>query len=338
VKSRDLTELAVRNLREALLRNSLTTLGIAVGVASLVAMLSLGVGLQNLASDRLSRTGLFDAIFVTPKPNTPNFRRVENPIPIPPEPVRPLDEDARRQLQALANVVEVYPEIRFPTEIHYAGNPYPTVVAGVAPSDRNDGAFDQMKGSFFSGPSADEAIVQIELARQLATPPEAVIGNEVVLRYAERQALPADSRSAKSDGYSIVPREEKLRIVGIIETDPAGGFGAFGRARLFIPLKVAETLRAAQTNDLRDLLRDTPSKHTYDSLTVRVSGASKVKNAEDGRSESSTRWSWPFSSAAAKSAYSKPSARPIATSSCYSSSRPAPWACSAAFSECFSVG
>jgi putative ABC transport system permease protein len=281
VKSRDLTELAVRNLREALLRNSLTTLGIAVGVASLVAMLSLGVGLQNLASDRLSRTGLFDAIFVTPKPNTPSLRRMENPIPVPPEPVRPLDEEARTQLQALPDVVEVYPEIRFPTEIHYAGNPYATVVAGVAPADRNDGAFDQMKGSFFSGTSADEAIVQIELARQLSTPPEAVIGKEVVLRYAERQALPADSRGGKSDGYSIVPREEKLRIVGIIETDPAGGFGAFGRARLFIPLKVAETLRTAQTNDIRDLLRDTPSKRSYESLTVRVSGASKVKDAED---------------------------------------------------------
>ncbi len=123
--------------------------------------------------------------------------------------------------------------------------------------------------------------MQIELARQLSTPPESAIGKDVVLRYAERQALPAESGGGKSDGYSIVPREEKLRIVGIIETDPAGGFGAFGRARLFIPLKVAETLRAAQTNDLRDLLRDTPSKRTYDSLTVRVSGASKVKEAED---------------------------------------------------------
>ena len=60
MKFRDLTELAWRNLREALLRNSLTTLGIGVGVASLVAMLSLGVGLQEMADQRLSRSGLFD--------------------------------------------------------------------------------------------------------------------------------------------------------------------------------------------------------------------------------------------------------------------------------------
>ena len=41
MKMPDLAELAVRNLRESLLRNSLTTVGISVGVASLVAMLSL---------------------------------------------------------------------------------------------------------------------------------------------------------------------------------------------------------------------------------------------------------------------------------------------------------
>ena len=69
MKTRDLSELAVRNLREAVLRNSLTTLGVAVGVASLVAMLSLGVGLQTLASQRLTRSGLFNAVFVTSQRN-----------------------------------------------------------------------------------------------------------------------------------------------------------------------------------------------------------------------------------------------------------------------------
>ena len=96
VKTRDLVELAARNLREAMLRNSLTTLGIGVGVASLVAMLSLGVGLQNLASDRLSRSGLFDAIFVTRERTSPALdgphgesRRAAAAA----KPVRPLDDE-----------------------------------------------------------------------------------------------------------------------------------------------------------------------------------------------------------------------------------------------------
>jgi putative ABC transport system permease protein len=278
VKARDLVELADRNLREAMLRNSLTTLGIAVGVASLVAMLSLGVGLQNLATERLSRTGLFDAIFVAPQTNLNGFGRPVRPANTPAEPPRPLDEDARHKIEALPEVVEVYPEIRFPTEIRYAGNPYPTVVAGLAPSARSDGAFDGMKGAYFSSPSANEAILQIDFARELSSQPDTLIGQEIVLRYAERQALPADTTGG---GFSIVPREEKLRIVGIVETEPAAGMGGFGRGRLLIPLQVAETLRAAQATDLRDLLRNNPSQRTYESLTVRVKGATQVQGVED---------------------------------------------------------
>ena len=79
MKARDLGELAIRNLREALLRNSLTTLGIAVGVASLVAMLSLGVGLQELASKRLSNSGLFDTVIVMSNLGQRGFGRPTEP-------------------------------------------------------------------------------------------------------------------------------------------------------------------------------------------------------------------------------------------------------------------
>lgn len=284
MKTYDLAELAARNLREALLRNSLTTLGIAVGVASLVAMLSLGAGLQNLATERLSRAGLFDAIYVTPRVNFPGFGRAERANRGAPETSRSLDDDARRSLEKLPNVTEVYPEIRFPTEIHCAGTPYTTVVAGVPPSAREDGAFDGIKGTFFSGPSADEAILQIDLARELSDQPDALLGKEIVLRYAERQALAesgGDSSAGASPGFSIVPRERRLRIVGIVETEPAAGFGAFGRGRLLIPLAVAETLQPAQTTDLRELLRDKPVQRTYESLTVRVKGASQVPAVEE---------------------------------------------------------
>ncbi|HEX8925398.1 MAG TPA: ABC transporter permease, partial [Terriglobales bacterium] len=65
MKIADLLELAGNNLRQSKLRNGLTTAGIAVGVASLVAMLSLGIGLQNMATSRLKRSGIFDTVFVT---------------------------------------------------------------------------------------------------------------------------------------------------------------------------------------------------------------------------------------------------------------------------------
>src|ERR1700729_2849400 len=266
MKLRDLTELAARNLREAVLRNSLTTLGIAVGVASLVAMLSLGVGLQELASTRLSRSGLFDAVFVTTQANMRAFGGPPRPAAerATAQPARKLDDDARQRLAGIKNVVEVYPEVRFPTEVQFDGKPYMATVAGIPASARGDGAFDEMKGSFFSGPEADEAILQIEFARDLSKQSDALIGKELVLRYAEKEPLPADDALATraaaapgkdaakdsaandapaSGGFALVPREMKLRIIGVVETEPATGFGGFGRGRLLIPLQIAKNLR-----------------------------------------------------------------------------------------------
>src|SRR5207244_6542738 len=144
MKAGDLGELALRNLREALLRNSLTTLGVAVGVASLVAMLSLGVGLQELASKRLSQSGLFNTVVVTPRTNLRGLGRPRPANSSPPRASRPLDEGARQEMERLPNVVEVYPQIRFFTEVRYAGNPYTTMVAGTPASARGNGAFDEI--------------------------------------------------------------------------------------------------------------------------------------------------------------------------------------------------
>src|SRR6516164_3896044 len=285
MKPRDLTDLASRNLREAILRNVLTTLGVAVGVASLVAMLSLGVGLQQLASRRLSQSVLFDTIFVTPKNSFRGVGRARREME-PDKPPRPLDEGARKEFEKLPNVIEVFPQIRFFTEVRFNNKPYATVVAGLPESSRNSGAFDGMQGNFFSSPTADEAILQIEFAKDLSDKPASLLGQAITLRYAERQAIPAagDSSSAPSEaseGFSVVPKELKLKIIGVVETEPAAGYGGYGNARLLMPLDTASTLRAAQVNDLRDIVRgSTANKVTFPSLSVRASSPSKVEALE----------------------------------------------------------
>jgi putative ABC transport system permease protein len=267
-----MTELAVRNLREAIFRNTLTTLGVAVGVASLVAMLSLGVGLQQLASSRLTKSGLFDTVFVSPKLNLrggPPAAASQQPA------TRLLDEDARLEISRLPNVIEVFPQIRFPTEVRFDGKPFPTVVAGMPLSSKLSGAFDGMKGEFFSSESAGEAILQIEFAKELSPDTAGLVGKTLAIRYAERQQL-----EDGSGGFSIVPKEKQLRIIGVVETEPASGFGGYGNGRLLIPIGVAQSLRAAQVNDLRDVVRGGPSKPTYASLTVRAKSTANVDDIE----------------------------------------------------------
>jgi len=195
LKTRDLSELAARNLREAVLRNSLTTLGVAVGVASLVAMLSLGLGLQTLASQRLTRSGLFDAVFVTSQRNFRGPGQRGSADSAPKKESRSLDEDARQQLSKFSNVAEVYPQIRFVTDVRYAGKSETTSVLGLPDSSRSGGAFEGMTGAYFSSPTADEAILQIEFAKVLTDQPPSLVGKDLTLRYAERAALSKTART-----------------------------------------------------------------------------------------------------------------------------------------------
>ena len=296
MKTRDLTELAFRNLREAILRNSLTTLGVAVGVASLVAMLSLGVGLQALANKNLNKAGLFDAVFVSSKRGM-RFMGGEGPRPSTkknatnPEDSRVVDEAAREEIAKLPNVVEVYPQIRFLGEVRLDGKSNSSMVVGLPDSDRSNGTFDGIRGKAFSSPTADEAILKSELAKELAPDPATLIGKEFILRYARRhETSSADVANEKdidqqmddmlSGGVTFVSQDKKLRIVGVIETDPSASFG--GGGRVFVPLHVAETLQPAQPNDVQEVVRTQgSSKPAYLQLTVRVKSPKNVQQVED---------------------------------------------------------
>jgi putative ABC transport system permease protein len=291
----DLTELAAHNLREAILRNSLTTLGIAVGVASLVAMLSLGVGLQELVNRRLARNGLFDSILVRPDPRlTGRPGPPGQPRPASAAPARPIDDETRRSLAGLPDVVEVYPDLRFTVDVRYGEGGRIAQAASLSPSASGNDAFDGMQGHFFSAPDADEVIVQQDLARELLGSDTAsghdLLGKEVTLRYAGRQALapgPAGNDSLSPDeaalGFSIVSSEIKMRIVGVINAEavPTAG-GGFRPSGIYLPLAVVEKLGVVEGRDMGEVVATSAAGRggSYSNLTVRVNNPANVPVVE----------------------------------------------------------
>src|SRR5262245_25703950 len=61
----DIILLALRNLRQAKLRTALTTIGVVVGVAAIVTMVSFGLGLQkNILGQAMSKLDIFTSITV----------------------------------------------------------------------------------------------------------------------------------------------------------------------------------------------------------------------------------------------------------------------------------
>jgi putative ABC transport system permease protein len=293
MKFYDVADLAIRNLRESVFRNSLTTMGISVGVASLVAMLSLGIGLQQLASRRLQKSGLFDTVVATSRRDLRNFREQREDGP-PPAESPSLDEPARKKIEQIPGVVEAYPDIRFVTEVRFDGKPHLTTVAGIPFSAKNNNdAFDGMQGSFFSSDASPEVILQKSFAEELLgiTPKpgadntsiaelaKPLLGRELTMRYAERTSSPSSSSLGQSDraAYSVVSRQKALKIVGLTDLDPDSMRGT-ARARVFLPLKLAQDLHVMQSN-LRDTsASDSPS---YTSLSVRVENPNQVPAVED---------------------------------------------------------
>ena len=294
MKLYDVTELAVRNLRESILRNSLITVGISVGVASLVAMLSLGIGLQQLASRRLQKSGLFDTVIVSSRRDLRNFSREQEENGPAPAESPALDEAARQKIEQLPNVTEAYPDIRFVTELRYQDKPHLTMVTGLPFSAKNNDAFEGMQGRFFSSDLALEVILQRSFAEELLgkrpkpgmeevnlaelAPP--LIGKDLTMSYAERTVSPSDTAGNPAGGaYSIVSREKTLKIVGICNLDPDSLRGQ-ARARVFLPLKLAETLHVMQPADLRDTTNVSGHSPTYSTLEVRVRSPKDVQSIE----------------------------------------------------------
>jgi len=188
--------------------------------------------------------------------------------------------------------------VRFTAEARHEPNSQLVMVSGMAPSSQSNGILDGMQGRFFSSPDTDEAILQGDFAKRLidsGQAPASLLGQEITLRFAQRQALPLPSQQAASDapnqavgpdeeamGFSIVPSEMKLRVVGVTPTSDSGsGQIGFNNAGVYLPLAVAEKLQVVQGADLRDVARSSSAEgQRYAALNVRASSPTAVAQIE----------------------------------------------------------
>jgi putative ABC transport system permease protein len=115
-----------------------------------------------------------------------------------------------------------------------------------------------------------------------------LLGKELTMRYAQRAASPVAQSSDPGStpgsdfagvSYSVVSREQKLKIVGVSDLDPESMRGPT-RAKVFLPLKLAESLHVMQPTDLRELSRDR-DQPVYSSISVRVKNPAQIQAVED---------------------------------------------------------
>jgi ABC-type antimicrobial peptide transport system permease subunit len=196
---RDILRLSLRNLREAKLRAILTTMGVLVGVAVIVTMVSFGLGLQRNTVSRFKELDLFNEITVygkslsnlveeginkrssAPQATQPPDRKKDDPGPDKP-PERSLDDAAITEMAAIPGVASVEPNIYFNTYARANGKAKSVVIGGALVPNSTSRFKNFEAGGMISAPGADEAIVDDRFLKTFGyEKPQDAIGQKIEL-------------------------------------------------------------------------------------------------------------------------------------------------------------
>ena len=275
----DILKLALRNLRQAKLRAILTTMGVIVGVAVIVTMVSFGLGLQQNMLSRFKALDLFNEIQVfgrslgslvaarTPSnsPRNENERRDRRSRLKPDvEPTRILDDAAIAEIAKIPGVAYVEPSLMIFTYVRTNGHSQVESIGGASAPNASSRFKEFTAGQMISSPNADEAVVNDTFARDFGfEKPADAIGKTLEFLAAPNDAsknpakqpdgeagpptffgLPLEEDiSSDAEGDALVAK--RFRIVGVLNNQVKEGAGQggvrglFPGARIYIPLSAA---------------------------------------------------------------------------------------------------
>src|ERR1044072_2253105 len=168
----DLLRLSLRNLREAKLRATLTSMGVIVGVAVIVTMVSFGLGLQRNMLTRFRALDFFNqinvfgkSVFTMAMNVDPKLKRDDNPgtrqelRKFGGEATRILDDNAVAEIAKIPGVAYVEPQISFVTYVRCNGHVAPQSVAGASVPNSSSKFKLFSAGQMISTTGAEEAVI-----------------------------------------------------------------------------------------------------------------------------------------------------------------------------------
>jgi putative ABC transport system permease protein len=263
----DILHLALRNLRQAKLRAILTTMGVIVGVAVIVTMMSFGLGLQHNMLGRFKALDFFNEIQVFgqglstlaglerssrgPEGERRNDRRSDK------APTRILDDAGVKEIAAIPGVAYVEPSVSFNVFVRSNGKLRSSNVGGANIPNAATRFQHFAAGKMISSPNAGEAVVSERFIRDFGyEKPADAIGKtlELLAPPSENKkddeeeetpnffGIPLDDPGLDESNPDVVTRT--FVIAGVLgeikEGVGQGGLrGLFPGAQIYIPLQMA---------------------------------------------------------------------------------------------------
>jgi ABC-type lipoprotein release transport system permease subunit len=288
----DILRLSIRNLREAKLRATLTTMGVIVGVAVIVTMVSFGLGLQRNTIARFKALDLFNEIRVFGRslsslaaaasqgqPGSSGEAGRQGGREAKPEktPTRVLDDAAVEEIARIPGVAYVEPQVFFPVYMRSNGRVQTQLVGGASVPNAASRFQEFAAGRMISAPDADEVVVNEQWARDFGyEKPADAVGQTIDFLAPskkkedegaddsnffgiplEDEAPSEDEKNAKA-ADSLVART--FRIVGVMPKESknsasgGGGFRGLGfSANVYVPLAAARKWTQEYRNPLNEV-------------------------------------------------------------------------------------
>ena len=203
---RETVGMAMSTLRANRLRSLLTMLGIVIGNASVITLVGVGKGAQNLAEGQLSNLGS-NVLFVVPGNNDTRRQGIDFPKTL-------VFEDAKAIAEQVPSVKRVAPQITLSEVVQVGDVSSTSSIAGVTPDFLPVRQFEVAQGRFFSTGDLDSASNVAVVGPDLATK---LFGN--------RSAI----------GRQLRIRNQPFEVIGVLE--PKGAvFGQNQDENAYVPL------------------------------------------------------------------------------------------------------
>ena len=174
---RDTIGMALGALSSTRLRSALTMLGIVIGNASVITLVGVGKGAQNLAEGQLSTLGA-NVLFVVPGNNDTRRRGIETPKTL-------VLEDANAILEQVPSISRIAPQITLSETVRARDLSATATISGITPDFLAVRRFDMAQGRFFSEAdmqgARNVAVLGPDIAERLL-PGGYPIGKEVRIR------------------------------------------------------------------------------------------------------------------------------------------------------------
>lgn len=272
----DILYLSLRNLREAKLRATLTTMGVIVGVAVIVTMISFGLGLQRNTVSRFKELDLFNEITVFGRSlsaiassgftknagnanDRPQAERVGNRTLRPDKtPQRSLNDAAINEIAQIPGVAYVEPTITFNAYVRSNNHALMQSIGGAVVPNPSTRFKEYSAGGMIGAPDADEVVIDEDFARDFGyEKPADAIGKTLELLAPDRGetegeatsffGLPLEDVETEDATRSSRLAARTFRIVGVLKAPENGPRfrGMMPASDIYIPLTAARdwTLR-----------------------------------------------------------------------------------------------